>query len=68
MNREDIEKFTEEVRQIGDLAIKLADNDPLMAQLLLDNTAFMHRSIFNKSENTVTMEELEDEYIRDSKQ
>ncbi len=68
MDNKDIEDFAKKVTQIGNLAIELADKDPLRTQQLLDTTAFLHRDLFNKSNATVTMEELEDEYIRDSKQ
>ena len=64
INDKDIEKFANEINQIVGLAIKLADNDPLRAQQLLDTSAYLHRSVFNKSDITATMEELEDEYTR----
>ncbi len=66
MDNKDIEDFSKKVTQIGDLAIELADKDPLRTQQLLDTTAFLYRKSFNESDATATMEELEEEYIRDS--
>lgn len=66
VTEEEIQAFANAVEQLGDLALELADGDPLRAQQLLDTTAFMYRRLFNKSDATATMEELEEEYIREA--
>lgn len=63
----DLKAFAKEVKKIGDLALKLAGDNPLRAQQLLDMASFMHRRLYNKSDATATMEEFEEEAIREEK-
>jgi hypothetical protein len=50
---EDIKKYASKIRELGDKARELCDDDHDEAQLLLELTTYIHRNVLSKEKECV---------------